>query len=164
MPNMVRRAIRGKGVAVRRLALSVLVVALAALLAGCGGGEENKELTAPTEDTEIVEETTAATQALPRDEEEAAADKAKKQAAQQGKGGASNTINIDPNSPVPPDEQIEFFRLGCQTLKAQQAEGQEAVDAYFQEAISAGTTMAEILSGRGYECTDEEIHVWQRQD
>jgi hypothetical protein len=163
LPNMACRAMRGKGVAVRRLALLVLAVALVALLAGCGGQEETKELTAPTEKTEIVEETTA-TQAPPRDEEEAAADEAKKKAAQRGTGGASNTIGIDPNSPVPPDEQIEFFRLGCQTLKAQQAEGQEAVDAYFQEAISAGTTMAEILSGRGYECTDQEIRVMQRQD
>jgi len=101
-----------------------------------------------------VEKTTAATQAPPRDEA----------AAESGKGGASNTIIIDPNSTVPPDEQIESFRLGCQMLKAQQAEGQEAVDAYFQEAVSAGTTLAEVLSGRGYECTDGEIRVWQRQD
>jgi hypothetical protein len=156
LPNMARRAMRGKGVAVRRSALLVLVVALVALLARCGGGEENKELTAPTEDTEIVEETTAATQAPPRDEDEAA--------PESGKGDASNTIIIDPNSTVPPDEQIESFRLGCQMLKAQQAEGQEAVDAYFQEASNAGTTMAEVLSARGYECTDEEIRVWQRQD
>lgn len=139
---------------------------MAVILAGCGGSED--EFTAPTEKTEIVEETTQAgsvgSQAPPRSEVEVAADEAKKKAAQQGKGGASNTINIDPNSPVPPDEQIEFFRLGCQTLKAQQAEGQEAVDAYFQEAINAGTTMAEVLSGRGYECTDQEIRVMQRQD
>jgi hypothetical protein len=142
------------------------VAILAVILAGCGGGED--EFTAPTEKTEIVEETTQAgsvgSETPPRCEEEVAVDKAKKKAAQQGKGGASNAISIDPNSPVPPDEQIESFRLGCQTLKAQQAEGQEAVDAYFQEAMSAGTTMAEVLSSRGYECTDEEIHVWQRQD
>jgi hypothetical protein len=142
------------------------VAILAVILAGCGGSEE--EFTAPTEKTEIVEETTQAGSAgsgtPPRSEVEVAADEAKKKAAQQGKGGASNAISIDPNSPVPPDEQIESFRLGCQTLKAQQAEGQEAVDAYFQEAMSAGTTMAEVLSGYGYECTDEEIHVWQRQD
>lgn len=156
MPNMAHRAIREKGVAVRRLAVSVLVVALVALLAGCGGGEEDKGLTAPTEDTEIVEETTATTQAPPRDEEEAAAER--------GKGGTPNTIMIDPNSPVPPEEQIESFRLGCQTFKAQQAEGPEAVDAYFQEAINTGTTMSEVLTGRGYECTDGEIRVWQRQD
>ena len=147
----------------RRLALSVLVVALGTLLAGCGGGEETQELTAPTQETEIVEETTA-TQAPPRDEEEAAADEAQKKAPQQGEGGALNTIRIDPNSPVPPDEQIESFRLDCQTSKAQQAEGQEAVDAYFREAISTGTTMAEVISGRGYECTDQEIRVMQRQD
>ncbi len=152
----------------RRSALSVPVVVLVALLAGCSpdGSDPkrgSKELTAPTEKTEIVEETTA-TQAPPRDEEEAAADEAKKKAAQRGTGGASNTIAIDPNSPVPPDEQIEFFRLGCQAFKAQQAEGQEAVDAYFQEAISAGTTMAEVLSRRGYECTDQEVRVMQRQD
>jgi hypothetical protein len=138
----------------------------AVILAGCGGSED--EFTAPTEKTEIIEETTQAgsvgSETPPRSEEEVAADEAKKKAAQQGKGGASNAISIDPNSPVPPDEQIESFRLGCQTLKAQQAEGQEAVDAYFQEAMSAGTTMAEVLSSRGYECTDEEIHVWQRQD
>jgi hypothetical protein len=142
------------------------VAILAVILAGCGGRED--EFTAPTEKTEIVEETTQAasvgSEAPPRSEEEVAADEAKKKAAQQGKGSASNTINVDPNSPGPPDEQIEVFRLGCQTLKAQQAEGQEAVDAYFQEAMSAGTTMAEVLSGRGYECTDEEIHVLQRQD
>jgi hypothetical protein len=163
---MARQIIRKKGVAVRRLALSVLMIMLAALLAGCGGdGSEtqkgSEELTAPTQETELTEETT---RAPPRDEEEAAADEAKRKAAQQGTGGASTGIRIDPNSPVPPDVQIESFRLGCQTLKAQQAEGQEAVDAYFQEAISTGTTMAEVLSGRGYECTDEEVHVWQRQD
>ena len=167
MPNMARRIIREKGVAVRRLALSVLMITLAASLAGCGGdGSEtqkgSEELTAPTQETEIIEETT---RAPPRDEEEAAADEAKRKAAQQGTGGASNgIIRIDPNSPVPPEEQIESFRLGCQTLKAQQAEGQEAVDAYFQEAVSTSTTMAEVLSGRGYECTDEEVRVWQRQD
>ncbi len=142
------------------------VAILAVILAGCGGSED--KFTAPPEKTEIVEETTQAgsveSEAPPRSEEEVAADEAKKKAAQQGKGGASNTVRIDPNSPVPPDGQIEFFRLGCQTLKAQQAEGQEAVDAYFQEAMSAGTTMTEVLSGRGYECTDEEIHVLQRQD
>ena len=155
MPNMAHRAIREKNVAVRRLTISVLVVALVALLAGCGGGEEDKGLTAPTEDTEIVEETTTATQAPLRDEAEA---------AERRKGGASNIIMIDPNSPVPPDEQIESFRLGCQTFKVQQAEGPEAVDAYFQEAVNTGTTMSEVLSGRGYECTDGEIRVWQRQD
>ena len=168
MPNMVRWAIRKKGVAVRRAALSVLMITLAVSLAGCGGdgGETQKgseELTAPTEKTEIIEETTA-TQAPPRDEEESVADEAKKKATRQGAGGASNGMRIDPNSPVPPDQQIESFRLDCQTLKAQQAEGQEAVDAYFQEAISTGTTMAEVLSGRGYECTDQEIRVMQRQD
>jgi hypothetical protein len=42
--------------------------------------------------------------------------------------------------------------------------GQEAVDAYFREAMSAGTTMAEVLSGCGYECTDQEVRVMQRQD
>ncbi len=145
-----------KGVAVRHLALSVLAVALAALLAGCGGEEKTKELTAPTQETEILKETTA-TQAPPRDEEAT-------KAARQSVGDTSTTVSIDPNSSVPPDEQIEFFRLGCQTLKAQQAEGQEAVDAYFQEAISVGTTMAEVLSGRGYECTDQEVRVMQRQD
>lgn len=147
--------------------LWVTVAILAVILAGCGESED--EFTAPTEKTEIVEETTQAgsveSEAPPRFEEEvAAADEAKEKAAQQGKGGASNAIRIDPNSPVPPDEQIKSFRLGCQTLKAQQAEGQEAVNAYFQEAISAGTTLAEVLSERGYECTDEEIRVWQRQD
>ena len=139
---------------------------MAVILAGCGGSED--EFTAPTEKTEIIEETTQAgsvgSETPPRSEEEVAADEAKKKATQQGKGGASNAIRIDPNSPVPPDEQIKSFRLGCQTLKAQQAEGQEAVNAYFQEAISAGTTLAEVLSERGYECTDEEIRVWQRQD
>ena len=139
---------------------------MALILAGCGGSEE--EFTAPTEKTEILEETTQArsvgSETPPRSEKKMAVDEAKKKAAQQVKGGASNAISIDPNSPVPPDEQIESFRLDCQTLKAQQAEGQEAVDAYFEEAMSAGTTMAEVLSGRGYECTDEEIHVWQRQD
>ena len=100
---------------------------------------------------------TTATQAPPRDEEAT-------KAARQNVGDTSTTVSIDPNSSVPPDEQLEFFRLGCQTFKAQQAEGQEAVDAYFQEAISAGTTMAEVLSGRGYECTDQEVRVMQRQD
>ncbi len=138
------------------MAVSVLVVALVTLLAACGGGEQDKGLTAPTEDTEIVEEPTAATQAPPRDKA--------KVTAQRGKGGASNTILIDPKSPVPPEEQIESFRLGCQTSKAQQAEGPEAVDAYFQEAIDTGTTISEVLSGRGYQCTDEEVRVWQRQD
>jgi predicted ArsR family transcriptional regulator len=156
---MVRWVIWGKGVAVRHLALSVLAVALVALLARCGGEEKTKELTAPTQETEIIEEAT--TQAPPRDEE-AAAEATK--AARQSVGDASTTVSIDPNSSVPPDEQIEFFRLDCQTLKAQQAEGQEAVDAYFQEAISAGTTMAEVLSGRGYECTDQEVRLMQRQD
>ncbi len=156
MPNMVRWVIWKKGVAVRHLALSVLAVTLVALLAGCGGEEKTKELTAPTQETEIIEETTA-TQAPPRDEEAT-------KAARQSVGDTSTTVSIDPNSSVPPDEQIEFFRLGCQTLKAQQAEGQEAVDAYFQEAMSAGTTMAEVLSGRGYECTDQEVRVMQRQD
>ncbi len=146
----------GKGVVVRHLALSVLAVALVALLAGCGGEEKTKELTAPTQETEIIEETTA-TQAPLRGEEAT-------KVARQGVGDTSTTVSIDPNSSVPPDEQIEFFRLGCQTLKAQQAEGQEAVDAYFQEAMSAGTTMAEVLSGRGYECTDQEVRVMQRQD
>ncbi len=160
MPNMVRWVIWGKGVAVRHLALSVLAVALVALLARCGGEEKTKELTAPTQETEIIEEATT-TQAPPRDEE-AAAEATK--AARQSVGDASTTVSIDPNSSVPPDEQIEFFRLDCQTLKAQQAEGQEAVDAYFQEAISAGTTMAEVLSGRGYECTDQEVRLMQRQD
>ena len=144
-------------------ALSVLVVALVALVAGCGGGEKTKELTAPTEDTEIIEETTVR-QAPTRDEEEEAADEAKEQAERQGAGGASSPTRIDPNSPVPPDEQIESFRLDCQTLKAQQTEGQEAVDAYFQEAVNTGTTLAEVLSGRGYECTDQEVRVMQRQD
>ena len=153
---MVRWVIWEKGVAVRHLALSVLAVALVALLAGCGGEEKTKELTAPTQETEILEETTA-TQAPPRDEEAT-------KAARQGVGDTSTTVSIEPNSSVPPDEQIEFFRLGCQTLKAQQAEGQEAVDAYYQEAISAGTTMAEVLSGRGYECTDQEVRMMQRQD
>ena len=37
----------------------VLVVVLAVVLAGCGGGEETEELTVPTQETEIVEETTA---------------------------------------------------------------------------------------------------------
>ena len=142
-------------------ALSVLVVALVALVAGCGGGEKTKGLTAPTEDTEIIEETTVR-QAPTRDEE--AADEAKEQAERQGAGGASGPTRIDPNSPVPPDEQIESFRLHCQTLKAQQTEGQVAVDAYLQEAMSTGTTLAEVLSGRGYECTDQEIRVMQRQD
>ena len=36
-------------------------------VAGCGGGEE-EELTAPTEETEIVDDTTEVTQASPRDE------------------------------------------------------------------------------------------------
>jgi hypothetical protein len=156
LPNMVRWVIWEKVVVVRHLALSVLAVALVALLAGCGGEEKTKELTAPTQETEILEETTA-TQAPPRDEEAT-------KAARQSVGDTSTTVSIDPNSSVPPDEQIEFFRLGCQTFKAQQAEGQEAVDAYFQEAISAGTTMAEVLSGRGYECTDQEVRVMQRQD
>ena len=121
---------------------------------------------APTEKTEIVRDHAGGTwgRKTARAKGSGGGRAKKKKAAQQGKGGASNAISIDPNSPVPPDEQIESFRLGCQALKAQQAEGQEAVDAYFQEAMSAGTTMAEVLSGRGYECTDEEIHVWQRQD
>jgi hypothetical protein len=168
---MSRRTTRQKGVAVRRSALSVPVVVLVALLAGCApdGGDPQKgseELTAPTEKTEMIEETTA-TQAPPRDTEEAAAaaDEAKNKATpRQGAGGASNIIRIDPYSPVPPDEQIESFRLDCQTLKAYQAEGQEAVDAYFWEAMSVGTTMAEVLSERGYECTDGEVRAMQRQD
>jgi hypothetical protein len=61
---MSRRTIRQKGVAVRRSALSVPVVVLVALLAGCApdGGDPQKgseELTAPTEKTEMIEETTA---------------------------------------------------------------------------------------------------------
>ncbi len=153
---MARRVISEKGVVVRHLALSVLAVALVALLAGCGGEQKTKELTAPTQETELIEETTA-TQAPPRGEEAT-------KAARQGVGDTSTTVSIDPKSSIPPNEQIEFFRLGCQTFKAQQAEGQEAVDAYFQEAISAGTTMAEVLSGRGYECTDQEVRVMQRHD
>src|SRR3712207_1775160 len=106
---MAHRAVQEKGVAGRRLTILVLVVALVALLAGCGGGEEDKGLTAPTEDTEIVEQTTATTQAPPRAE-----------AAATAKAGTSNAIMVDPNSPVPPDQQIESFRLGCQSFKAQQ--------------------------------------------
>lgn len=52
MPNMARRAIRRKGVAVGRFSLSVLAVVLVALLAGCGGQD-----TGPAEDKEAnVEE------------------------------------------------------------------------------------------------------------
>jgi hypothetical protein len=104
---MVRWVIWEKVVVVRHLALSVLAVALVALLAGCGGEEKTKELTAPTQETEILEETTA-TQAPPRDEEAT-------KAARQNVGDTSTTVSIDPNSSVPPDEQLEFFRLGCQT-------------------------------------------------
>lgn len=126
------------------------------MFVGCGSG-------APAEkaEEEAGGEETTVTQAPPRSEEEAAADEAKRKAAEQGKGGASNTISIDPNSPVPPDEQIEFFRLGCQAYKAEQAEGQEAVDAYFQEAISRGGTVAEVLSEQGYDCSNEEIRELQ---
>jgi nitrous oxide reductase accessory protein NosL len=47
-----------------RLLATILVVVF---VAGCGGGEE-EELTAPTEETEIVEDTTEVTQVPPRDE------------------------------------------------------------------------------------------------
>jgi hypothetical protein len=67
--------------------------------------------------------------------------------------------------PPPEEERIESSRLVCQAVKARQAEGQEAVDAYFREAATTGTTpAAEVLSGRGYECTEGEIRAMQRQD
>jgi hypothetical protein len=67
--------------------------------------------------------------------------------------------------PPPEEERIESSRLVCQAFKARHAEGQEAVDAYFREAATTGTTpAAEVLSGRGYECTDGEIRAMQRQD
>jgi hypothetical protein len=66
--------------------------------------------------------------------------------------------------PPPEEERIESSRLVCQAFKARQAEGQEAVDAYFREAATTGTTLAEVLSGRGYECTEGEIRAMQRQD
>ena len=140
----------------KRSVLSVLVVSLVVLLAGCGGEEQTEELTAPTEKTEIIEQTTTTPLAPPGGEEEA---------TRRGVGGASNTtIRIGPDGQVPTDEQIESSRLDCQTLKAQQAEGQEAVDAYIREAATTGTTLAKVLSGHGYECTDGEIRVMQRQD
>ena len=46
-----------------RLLATILIVVV---LVGCGEGE--KELTAPTEETEVVEDTTEVTQAPPRDE------------------------------------------------------------------------------------------------
>ena len=133
------------------------MVSLVVLLVGCGGEEEQtQELTAPTEKTEIIEQTTTTPLAPPGGEEEA---------TRRGVGGASNTtIRIGPDGQVPTEDQIESSRLDCQTLKAQQAEGQEGVDAYIREAETTGTTLAEVLWGRGYECTDGEIRVMQRQD
>jgi hypothetical protein len=144
-----------KGDTVKCSVLSVLVVSLVVLLAGCGGEEQAEELTAPTEKTEIIEQTTT-TQAPPGGEEEV---------TRRGAGDTSSTtMRIVPDGKVPTNEQIESSRLDCQTLKAQQAEGQEAVDAYIREAATTGTTLAKVLSGRGYECTDGEIRVMQRQD
>ena len=145
-----------KGDTVKCSVLSVLVVSLVVLLAGCGGEEQTEELTAPTEKTKIIEQTTTTPLAPPGGEEEA---------TRPGAGGESNTtIRIGPGGQVLTDEQIESSRLDCQTLKAQQAEGQEAIDAYIREAATMGTTLAKVLSGRGYECTDGEIRVMQRQD
>jgi hypothetical protein len=145
------------------------LLALPALVASCMSTETAEEET-PVEDSQRIpelEEVTQKdiTQAPPRSEEEAAADEAKRKAAEQGKGGAQNIISIDPNSPVPPAEQVEHFRMLCQVYKAS-GENIEAFEgtfeAYFQEGMNTGRTIAELLSERGYECTNEEVRNFQR--
>jgi hypothetical protein len=105
-----------------------------------------------------------ATFEAPQGVRQATADEAKPKTAEQGKGGASDTIDIDPNNPVSPEEQSEFSRLDCKAYKVVQAEGQEAVNNYFQEAINRGTTLAVVLSEHGYECTNLEIRDLQEQE
>lgn len=105
-----------------------------------------------------------ATFETPQGVRQATAGETKPKNAEQGKGGASDTNNIDPNNPVSPEEQSEFSRLDCKASKVVQAEGQEAVNNYFQEAINRGTTLAVVLSEHGYECTDLEIRDLQEQE
>ena len=154
----------------------MIVVSVVVLLVGCGGEDTSVEKAEEEPGVQEVEETSvkatsedtgeaALTQAPPRSSEEAAVDAAKRKAAEQGKSGAKNTISIDPNSPVPPAEQVEYFRMLCQAYKASGENletFEETFDAYFQEAMNSGRTVAELLSERGYECTNQELREFQR--
>ncbi len=70
-------------------------------------------------------------------------------------------VRIDFGSPASPDEQVESFRAECQAQKAVDTEGQEALEAYFEQAMSEGETVADVLSEAGYECTNTEIREMQ---
>jgi len=53
----------------------------------------------------------------------------------------------------------------CQAYKAS-GENLETfernLDTYLQEAINSGQTVAELLSERGYECTNQEVREFER--
>ncbi len=90
-------------------------------------------------------------------------EKVEEEVAEKGKGGTPNTKSVDTDSPVFPDDQSEFFRLGCQGNKAEQIEGQGAMDRYVQQATNEGRTVVEVLSEQGYDCTNEELIEFQGQ-
>lgn len=102
----------------------------------------------------------------------------------QGLGDESENISIDPNSPLPPEGQIEFFRLECQTAKAE-SDGYDTdalfeglgeviaaeqfpetapaprLDPEIQQDLAEGKTIPDILEEAGYTCTDREIREMQ---
>jgi hypothetical protein len=147
--------------------LLVIVVSVV-LLVGCGGEDTSVEKAEEEPGVQEVEETSV--KATSKDTGEAALTqeappRSSEEAAEQGKSGAKNTISIDPNSPVPPAEQVEYFRMLCQAYKASGENletFEETFDAYFQEAMNSGRTVAELLSERGYECTNQEVREFQR--
>ena len=141
----------------RRLSLSVLVVALVALLAGCGGREDTNELTPPTQETEIIEETQEqagreAMEQAPRGQRGAPGDQLQDMPAANG-GDLTEEEKCQLNKAVADVGEDGAIRLlqdwALSSMKA------DSPDANFGEAledISQAQSFSAFLEEQGYSC------------